>query len=110
MENKCLDCYGTIKEDDIVGQYCEKCGVILGTRLQNHIKFKQSTRNISKTKIKELKCFSCQKTTDLQRHHIIPRRVNGKNKDNLIVLCMKCHKIADKLCEQIYPILKVIEE
>ncbi len=43
-------------------------------------------------------CEICQKTRDLDRHHVVPRRMGGSKEpkvlgeDNLITLCRTCHR------------------
>jgi 5-methylcytosine-specific restriction endonuclease McrA len=40
-------------------------------------------------------CVSCDRKSDLQVHHIVPRNQGGKNtKDNLATLCTDCHYYA----------------
>ena len=40
-------------------------------------------------------CEACKTDEDIQICHIRPRWAGGRNKDNLITLCRKCHKKFD---------------
>ena len=38
-------------------------------------------------------CYVCENNKDLEVHHVLPRKLGGKNEeDNLITLCAKCHR------------------
>ena len=41
----------------------------------------------------EKRCWRCGKETELQRRHLIPDSLGGKDEaSNIVILCDKCHK------------------
>lgn len=41
-------------------------------------------------------CYICEHDHDLEVHHILPRRLGGNNDDdNLVALCVKCHRAVE---------------
>lgn len=44
------------------------------------------------------RCYFCPKRTDIEVHHIVPRRFNGTNeRENLVAVCDRCHKKLERL-------------
>jgi uncharacterized protein (DUF983 family) len=45
------------------------------------------------------RCVFCGEDNQsvLHQHHIIPRRFNGGEKDNLLTLCANCHELIEKI-------------
>lgn len=112
---KCPDCGGIEflksryrKE----GDYCRDCGLIFST-IHTRAKQKQKDRSRSSKVVKAqlskpLKCLFCPTTTNLTKHHVIPKRMRKRTK--LVVLCRPCHNIADMIANVLYPMEVEINE
>ena len=98
----CPSCNGKIQENDVVGAYCIKCGLILSS-YNPSIKFKKSFSRYGT-------CIGCGTKDNLTIHHIIPLREGGKK--DIVLLCRTpCHNIADKIANVLYPKqIKILEE
>ena len=62
--------------------------------------------NINKKLMDTTKCEICGRTEDLTVHHIIPCKNYERlyvNKDNLIVICQRCHNEYHKKYKKINP-------
>ena len=47
------------------------------------------------------KCYFCNETRCLERHHIVPRRFNGSDNDeNLVTVCPTCHRKLESLYDK----------
>ena len=57
------------------------------------------------------KCYFCNETRCLERHHIVPRRFNGSDNDeNLVKVCGSCHVKLESLYDnRFYKRLGVLE-
>lgn len=74
----------------LMGEYCGKCGLILN-----------SYNKLFPSEPKEGKCRICKTETEVQEHHIIPKRTKLKTKT--VSLCKRCHRIADLIANVLYP-------
>ena len=111
---RCPVCHSQTKEG-ITGEYCCKCGLLIDSfydaspSYKFRRKLKADTKSQQKQIYKKLKkCETCGSMEDLTLHHIIPKRVLKKMKPEerdgkKILLCRKCHNLADKMAEAIYP-------
>lgn len=93
----CPSCYGVVKENQVGGDYCINCGLIIAT-YQKSMKIKNKTKQ---RKSKKRKCRFCSEIRNLSIHHIVPKRTKKKTKK--VILCQRCHEIADAIANELYP-------
>ena len=66
-------------------------------------KHKRKARKMKKSKVKisrEGQCCFCGNRNGLQLHHIIQKRFGGSDsKENLILICPKCHRVYHMLSD-----------
>ena len=51
------------------------------------------------------RCKICGEDNEvvLQQHHLVPRRLNGKDNDeNLVTLCANCHEAIEKIYDETF--------
>jgi hypothetical protein len=52
-------------------------------------------------KVNTSRCFFCPKRTDIEVHHILPRRFNGSDaRENLVAVCDACHEKLELLYDK----------
>ena len=110
-EYECVCCNKRFKSNGSVVKYCSK-----NCRVKHYRQ--QSTRNKSygtKTLQNKLKDFSCMRCNWQEGprdvHHIIPITQGGQNdKNNLIVLCPNCHRLAHRNLLSKEELLKLLEK
>lgn len=100
----CPTCKGKTKHHYEVGLYCTSCGLILSTYKENPpANIKSINPHI---RLKGKRCFGCETSYNLSRHHIIPKRLK-KQINDVVILCKGCHRIADRIATIYYNEVKI---
>lgn len=103
---KCENCDNSFEfyeSSSHAGKYCS-----MDCALDGFSRNSQYVRNNSKTRTREYKqnedtCESCGTNSNLEVHHIKPVRSNpdlADNKENMILLCYRCHSSVDDYVEE----------
>ena len=104
----CPTCQGVLKGSDLYGKYCSKCGLIISTfQKARNVTIKNDRRTIKAVPIIKRYCQGCKTQANITLNHIIPKREGLKTR--VIILCRKCHNIADELADTLYPLLHIGE-
>ena len=52
-------------------------------------------------KINDSSCHFCARQREIQAHHIVPQRFNGRDtRENLVGVCERCHKKLERLYDK----------